>query len=432
MNGRLNSFQRTMLQWNEWHPYNAVHVVQVPGPCDEARLHAALRACFFDRGLTQLAIDRSSASFQYEPGAEPIHLESRSVSGDFLEPLRAEMERQLNTPFPSGPRMNPLRFFVLHGGSFFLLGLAYFHPVADAEAMARLLKDFTLVYQGAAGGGSLSPLELYPDSRAHLLGRHFGVLLRKLCSLPAQHRVLRRSHRPRYRDPAEFTNGFRLFGTAPGSVERLRSAAKGWGATFNDLMLGALMRALAPLAGGRMNHPRRRHLTLGCIVNTRGDVGLGDRFAFGLFLGSFNLSHPVPDGVGLGELTRAIARQTLALKANRLYLGTPVDLAMGRCALRFFSADRQRTFYQKNHPLMGGVTNMNLNPLWTEPPSAPPADYYRGVSTGPATPLVLSVTSVADRINLGLSFRSTVFSSAEIDQVKARLLEQFGSLGEEA
>lgn len=432
MNGRLNSFQRTMLQWNEWHPYNAVHVVHVPGPCEEARLRAGLRACFPDRGLGVLTIDRRCARYQYESAAEPIQVESRSVSGEFLEPLQSEMERQLNTPFPRGPRLNPFRFFVLHSESRFLLGIAYFHPVADAEAVARSLKDFSLVYQGAAGGGSLSPLELYPDSCAHLLGRRFGVLLRKLCSLPAQHRVLRRSHRPRYRDPADFTNGFRLFATAPGSVERLRSVAKGWGATFNDLMLGALMRALAPLAGGRVNHPRRRHITLGCIVNTRGDVGLGDRRAFGLSLGSFNVSHPVPEEVGLGELTQAIARQTLALKANRLYLGTPVDLAMGRCALRFFRADRQRTFYQKNHPLMGGVTNMNLNPLWTEAPSAPLADYFRGVSTGPATPLVLSVTSVADRVNLGLSFRSTVFSSAEIDQVKARLLEQFGLLGEEA
>jgi hypothetical protein len=59
-------------------------------------------------------------------------------------------------------------------------------------------------------------------------------------------------------------------------------------------------------------------------------------------------------------------------------------------------------------------------------------DYFRGVSTGPATPLVLSVTTVRDRANIGLSYRSTVFTPEEIEQVKDRFLDQLERIKESA
>ena len=62
--------------------------------------------------------------------------------------------------------------------------------------------------------------------------------------------------------------------------------------------------------------------------------------------------------------------------------------------LIFFSPERRKKFYQKNYPLWGGITNMNLNSLWTSGQKRVPLDYFRAVSTGPATPLVLSVTTV--------------------------------------
>lgn len=70
---------------------------------------------------------------------------------------------------------------------------------------------------------------------------------------------------------------------------------------------------------------------------------------------------------------------------------------------------------------------MNLNLLWEPSGRNPPLDYFRGVSTGPVTPLVLSVTTIGDRVNIGLSHRTTVFSTMEIDALQSRfrtLLEQ--------
>lgn len=58
---------------------------------------------------------------------------------------------------------------------------------------------------------------------------------------------------------------------------------------------------------------------------------------------------------------------------------------------------------------------MNLNPLWEQHDATRPIDYFRAVSTGPITPLVLSVTTVRDVVNIGLTFKKTVLSVSEIE-----------------
>jgi hypothetical protein len=88
-----------------------------------------------------------------------------------------------------------------------------------------------------------------------------------------------------------------------------------------------------------------------------------------------------------------------------------------------FSKDRRKKFYQKNYPLWGGITNMNLNAIWEQPDEDRPIDYFRAVSTGPVTPLVLSVTTVRDTVNIGLTYRSTVFSEIQIADIQTYFLK---------
>jgi hypothetical protein len=71
---------------------------------------------------------------------------------------------------------------------------------------------------------------------------------------------------------------------------------------------------------------------------------------------------------------------------------------------------------------------MNLNALWAQPEGKPVVDYFRAVSTGPVTPLVLSVTTAGDRMNIGLTCRTTVFSAATIATMKDDFLQLVRSL----
>jgi hypothetical protein len=430
MHGRLNSFQKTMLQWNDLHPYSAVHAVQLPGVLDEARLQTRIQATLEARGLANLTLNRENGTFRYQGGRPGCELKILPGCDDPRSALFAEMERQLNTPFVQTDQFSPFRFFVAPAGDSFLLGLTYFHPAADAGSVVLLMKDLAHAYLKPGPPDSPVPLDLYPDSRSHLLRRHARVLVRKLIALPSQMRKMRRSHRPQCRDAADLYNRLSFFSLGPEKLSLVVAAGKAWSVTVNDLWLALLMKSLSPLASGRAQARKRRNISLGCIVNLRRNLPADSRPAFGLFLGSFTVTHEVPDGISLRALAGDLGRQTLAIKEHKLYLGTPLELGLARFMLRFFPPDGQNKFYQKNYPLWGGITNMNLNSLWGREDDQVPMDYFRGVSTGPATPLVLSVTTVRDRVNIGLSYRSAVFSSEDIQNLKCRFMNHLDQIQE--
>jgi hypothetical protein len=427
MQGRLNIFQRTMVRWSELHPYSAVHVAQVRGPLEATRLRHCIHTILEKRGLTRLRLDCERFAFQYLGG--PADCEISILAGEEgpWSALVAEMERQLNVRFDPARPFSPFRFLLAPAGGSFFLALVYFHPVADAESVVGLMRDLVSSY---AEEGTLDlgdSLELYPDSRAHLLWRHPGVVARKLLALPAEIRRMRQSRRVHYRDADNLANGLTCFSLAPEELHSLVAAARSWEVTVNDLLLALLLKSLSPCAVTRVQARKRRKISVGCIVNVRKDQGLDRRRRFGLFLGSFTVTHAVPEGISLQDLARSVRAQTSAVKRHRLYLGTPLALGFARFMLTFFSTRQRRRFYAKHYPLWGGVTNMNLNGLWEPKPGGALLDYFRGVSTGPVTPLVLSVTTVGDRMNVGLSYRTTVFSKPEIESLQGRFREHLAT-----
>jgi NRPS condensation-like uncharacterized protein len=415
-----------MLQWNDLHPYNAVHVVRIPEALDLGRLRTVINGTLERHGLTNLTLDRARGIYHYHGGRADC--EVKTIACGEGRSFHAEIEGQLNTTFVQRSNFNPFRFFVTAERNSISLGVAYFHAVADAESLVLLMKDIVDAYLGRNGPGVSSPVDLYPPRYDNLLRHCPGVLARRLSALPSMVKAVKCSCRPRYRDAENLDNGFAFFSLKPEVLLSLTKVGKSRGITLNDLFLALLMRGISPLAPDRTQAARRRMISVGCIVNIRKDLALGSRRTFGLFLGSFVVSHEVPRGISLMDLAVEIRRQTLEIKRGKLYLGTPLELAVARFTFSLFSTPRRKKFYQKNYPLWGGATNMNLNSLWAQPPGEKPIDYFRAVSTGPATPLVLSVTTVRDVVNIGLTYRSTVFSAAEIEHLKTDFLESLGSL----
>src|SRR5262245_40425262 len=113
MRGRLNIFQKSMLAWNDLHPYNAVHVVQVSGALEIERFKAAVATVLEGKGLTGLNLDRGAGGFEYEGGAAGAEIQVIAVEAHAGEECAKEIERQLNTPFPQNQRFSPFRFFVV-------------------------------------------------------------------------------------------------------------------------------------------------------------------------------------------------------------------------------------------------------------------------------------------------------------------------------
>jgi NRPS condensation-like uncharacterized protein len=335
------------------------------------------------------------------------------------------MERQLNLEFCWTRPFTPFRFLALPAENSFFFGLAYFHPVADGESVVHLLRDIVTAYQErGVPSDAGNPFDLYPDSRTRLLYRHPLVLARKVISLPTQWRNIRQSHRPRHSDAENMNNGFVHFSLGREQLHSLVAAAKAWGVTVNDLFMGVLMKSLAPCTLGREGERRRRKMSIGCIVNIRKDLGLDSPRMFGVFLGSFTVTHAMPRGISLREVSADIRQQTSQIKRCKLYLGAPLELGLGQFMFRRSSPARRKRFYAKHYPLWGGITNMNLNSIWNEKDRTAPLDCFRGVSTGPVTPLVLSVTTTGNRVNIGLSYRTAVFTKADIAGVECLFREQ--------
>jgi len=424
MYDRLNTIQKSMLQWNEMHPYTAIHAMRIRGALDVTRLRDSLNRSVSTHGLTRLYLDCAQFSFRYEGGpADDCEVRTIVSEEGSLSTLQAEIERQLNLPFDHSRPFHPFRFLVAPETDSFVLCVVYFHPAADAESVVWLLRDIATCYLEREGRGPTDRLELYPDNRAHLLRRHPLLVVRKLLSLPRQIGNLRRSHRAACREANDMTNGFVSFTLGPEELRSLTAAAETWEVTVNDLLMALLMKSLSPCSATRMQARKRRKISLGCIVNLRKDLGLDGRKVFGVFLGSFTVTHEVPAKIGLRKLARDIASQTGPIKRHRLYLASPLEMGFARFIIGLFSPDRQKKFYAKHYPLWGGITNMNLNRLWPRDDRHAPLDYFRAVSTGPVTPLALSVTTIGDRMNLGVSYRTTVFSKTEIEKLQYRLQE---------
>ena len=422
--GKLNIFQRTMLQWNDTLAYNAVHVVRVPAPFDLERLRMVINRTLENRGLNDLTVDRAKGTYQYHGG--PSRCDFQVISGDSGggPALTVEIERQLNTAFVPGERFNPFRFFVAPEPGCFSLGLTYFHAVADAESCVRLMKEIVEGYREPTRAAHALPTGLYPPRYDNLLRHHPGLLARRLSAIPALVRNMRMSCRPPYSNGQPTTNGFTCCSLQRQEFRRLSAAAKAWGVTLNDLFLGLLMKSRGLLASERVLAPRRRSISVGCIVNTRKALGVDSEQMFGLFLGSFIVTHKVPEQITLRELAADLHRQISDIKRHKLYVGAPLGMAFARFMVSLFPPERGGKLYHRYYPLWGGITNLNLNLLWEQPQADRPMDYLRAVSSSPATPLVLSVTTAGDIMNLGFTYRSTAFQPADIERVKSHFMDE--------
>ncbi len=415
--GKLNIFQRTILLWNEIHPYNAVHVVRVPQPLNVMRLKDIIDKQIESHGLTGLVMDRGEKTFHYHGGPANIGIRVIEKQGDVFTALCNEIQEQLNMPFAVDARISPFRFFAVAEDNSFYFGLVYFHIIASADSIVYILKNILNSYLDTKASLRTAPLNLYQESYRYLLPKIFKYLPKWILTFPGHVANLRKSFRPGYSDFNDHNVGFSYFSIGAPHFDFLCNTAKRWGVTLNDMFLALLLKSLSPISSKRMHAARRKKISVASIVNIRKDLSPGGTELFGLFLSSFRVSHTVPDGIDIERLVKDVHGQTEKIKKYKVYLQTIVEMGISLALISSFFKKQQKKFYSKYYPLCGGITNINLNALWGREGDKIPIDYFRAVSTGLATPLVFSFTTVNNVLNIGVSFRTTVFSMADIGKI---------------
>jgi hypothetical protein len=195
------------------------------------------------------------------------------------------------------------------------------------------------------------------------------------------------------------------------------------------LLLAALLLVLAPRTPDRSRDTRRNEIAVAAIVNLRAECGVGAREVFGQFLSSLRLSHRVPPGISLEELARDVHRETVRIKAGKLYLQTLVAVRLSGLVWPFLDDGRRRRLYTKTFPVWAGLTTLNVNALWTpNGGAAAPARYLRAVSTGPLAPLVVAATTSGTTLELALTYRVSADIAPEIDRIAEDLRRCLQSL----
>jgi hypothetical protein len=430
---KLNLFQRTMLRWRELHPYSAAHAVRVPKPLEQARLEHLITRRLAAIGLTGLVLDPRRGWLRREWVADPVELKVLADGGDPLAALWNELEAQLNTPFPHAGRVSAFRFLAVPANDGFYLGLVYDHFIAGGDAIALLMKGVVDDYSHAEAVTPPAPRSrLAPPLYRGLLLHHPLSVLWATLRLPSFIACARRSIRPPGSRDGNPYNALGYLRLGPDDVEGLRRAATAWGVTLNDLLLASLLLTLAPLAPERTRARRRRELAVASIVNIRPDLPASAADTFGPFLASFHVSHAVPTGIGLRQLAQDVHAESARIKRERLYVQTLAGLGVSGLMWPFLSPGQRERFFSKYHPVWGGVSLLNINAVWERAGGgeAAPGEYIRAVSTGPACPLVLTVTAARDVLHVGISFRADVFSRATVEGVKAAFARSIESLRE--
>lgn len=432
MNGKLNIPQRTVLMWDDMHPYNAIHVVRIPRTLDPAKLKDSVDKHLKSKGLTGLVIDRGKKRYSFKGGASDINIKVVDSGNDALSVLRSEIQEQLNTPFiVEAGAIDPIRCFAVREGGSFYLGLVYYHVISGGDSIIYLLKGIARYYMEGDTTYLSLPLQLYQKRNLWRKLLSPGFLSGWLWDLPGHIAEVRRCFRPRYKDYNDHSNGFAYFSIEPRRFRLLLKSAKEWGVTVNDIFMAILLKSVGPFAEKRRFESRRKKLSVVSVINIRRDLSAKDSEGFGMYLGTFNVSHAMPDGIEIKALAEDVHRQTEKIKKHKLYLGAIMEQWFALFLLGSILKKQRSKLYSKNYPLWGGISNINLNTIWDQPDDKIRVDYFRAVSTGPATPIVFSLTTVKDILNVGVSFRKTVFSETDVEKIISNFAKYTSKFNEE-
>lgn len=345
--------------------------------------------------------------------------------------LNQKIAEELNMPFAA--ESLPLRAFVAtHPSGDHFLGVIFDHWFADSPSIRLLMQRFFYGYRGRDGMESLPSIH-FTEKSGETFGKGNGILDGFEAFLACVRNYLRhrRAHRVKLRDPLDFRADFFLMSLPNGLIHQIRAAAKKCDATVNDLFLAVAAQVLGErTVAGREGKSQRRlrakrdRVGLAAAVDLRPLAGGALDDVFGFFLSYFTVVLASPERRQLTELVAAIAHHTGAIKSKAYAIRFILSLRIARLAWDAFRKPRSKAqLFQKGLPLLAGISNVNLTGSWIDRAEAlrdgSPrlVDYFRVSPVGPLLPLVFTLSTIRDRLTLGLTFRTTAFSRSEAKQI---------------
>jgi len=411
---RLNVFQRVIRQWERLHPYNAAQAMRLARRFDLAEISAAWRSTLIDLGLGPIRFEGDRVLYELSPLAVAA---SEITVLDEEDCLEAFLSRQLNLAWNDDTL--PFRPFtrVENGGQ--AIGVVYRHCASDSYSIRLILREWLTRLVDPARARKVP---LLPARRGYW--HHYGAIasgwsmigtLLKLTNASVRMRRCKRVVPPP--KDAVVDVRFREYRAPDGLNDALRQAARRRGAKVNDLFLAALFRTTAqyvPLEPTK----RRRDTVIGTIVDLRGQIGRSPGDAFGLFLG-FTSTFARPSMLrDTDRLIAGISGQSTRHREQFIPQASQIALTTGLLAALCLEDQELQEFYRRRFPLVGGISNVMLNGTWAS--DLHPhvlTEYVRVSPTGPFMPLVVTPTTLGNRLHIGVTTRTATIDTATANNI---------------
>jgi hypothetical protein len=406
-----------MLQWSELHPYNACHVCRLRGATDPERLRDAAQQVFHRNGLGVTEIVAGGRAYRAEYSGE---IDVRVVPPGQDSPVRLEwlVADELNRPF-ARPRFGPIRFVLLPGqdDSHFLV-TTYDHWTADSVASRLLLRQILGQYLACQMPERQQVLTTYDGTFRHAFPQHLRWRRIGAAASRAIGRVVRpvKVLQPAYGSIHDLSLGYRWRDGPADFVERLRRCAKFHEATAHDVILSALACALDRHLPRRAARDPDRRIALATMVDARRDAAKNLDSHLGSFLTYHAVSLDRTETLTLSNMLRQVRVQTAVHRATGGHFNSVVDMKLLVGIWPALKPPVRARFLRRAFPLSGSVSNVVIHEEWFgDAGKELVLDYYRASPTGPVAPLVMTPTTYRDRMNVGVSYRATAFSSSRVD-----------------
>jgi hypothetical protein len=398
-----NVFQRLMLHWERFAPYNAGQVLTLNRTTGLAQAAAAWRRTVVGLGLQQ------AGQHPDAPLVEP------SVS------LQQHVTTELNRRFTHGD--SPFRPFLIRSGDVTHVGLIYRHVLADSASirgvvdvwLRELLGDYPQTSHIRLATAGRSPLW----KPWKLIGETFGELSRLS-------RIKRVRRLPRTNDPASDVVWIRV-DLPDGLIDSLRDSARRRGVRVNDLFLTAIARSAREFVPHE-HFDHRQDLAVGTIVDLR-SADTNAIASFGLSLGFLQTFWRWQD---LTDRDQTLASAAAQSKRARESSAASASLLRLRAALWQHGRrglEELSDFYRKRCPLAAGVSNVNLNRSGFRALHPSPLKAYTRISPlGPMLPVVFTPTTLGNTLNLGFTYRANLISRQVAELLVGRFTDELNQL----
>lgn len=411
---KLNHFQRAMLLWEQRHPYNALHAVQLRGASDPATLKVAIRTACQAAGIRDALVNEQAGLCTYLTSIT-VDLTELPQAAQVDEVIRQAAAPGMNARFSKGSH-HPIRWYVanLNGDAGHAIVAVYHHVFADAAGIEALLARVLRNYLNDETPAPVTAITLEapaadPDTRRPFL--RYGFFRSYAQTIAMCWRVFW-SRRPHVESAGDDRTDMVVRAAPEDLLVRLQRRCTKFEIGVNDQFLAALATTLASHLTPSANRVWRPRIVLGTVLSRRGKWSPEMAESFGVCISDVLLFIDNPEDA-IDVVARRIAAQTKAFKADPRKADAISDMRLFLAKLSWPFLQNSRQSYRRCFPVCGGVSTVMVNKDRFGAAAEKIVRYVRACPPGPVMPIVLAPTIYGNRIEFTLVHRLSCMTTAE-------------------